>query len=126
MIHSKSIHLVKGVVFLTAIALTLVTFIGILVLPGDLKGDSPFNKNLWVWWLAVGTMHCLLVVILLAYALIIRKKKGKRISLELYLVIGIAIIWIALVASWTKLGYLRNKPMYIPKNHPSTNVLQEQ
>ncbi len=111
---------------LILILLTLVTLIVVLMLPRDQKGAEQFNPNLWAWWLIVGTIHCFLVAILLVYGLVIRKRKRKPISTEIFLVMGIMIVWIAFVASWTRLGYLRNKYMQIPENSISTDTIEKQ
>jgi len=55
------------------------------------------------------------VIMLPAYWILVIRQRRKPFSIELILAIGIAISWAVLVVYDIRIGYLRNKPLKIPK-----------
>jgi len=110
-------RLVIAIVVIAAILAGL-SFIGLLILPENTMG-GPDIPHLSIYWLVLGITHCVLVLFLLGYWLVKSSKvKGMKryTSIEGGLIIVIVILWLLLIESSVRIGYLRNRIIKVPQN----------
>ena len=107
----------RVIVIATAI-LAGVSLIGLFFLP-DGKMGSKYVPNASIYWLLLGIIHSGLVVFLLTY-FIVRALQDTGLkgcfTINMALVISIVILWLLLVESNVRSGYLRNKTIKIPNS----------
>ena len=80
---------------------------------------GPDIPHLSIYWLVLGITHCVLVLFLLGYWLVKSSKvKGMKryTSIEGGLIIVIVILWLLLIESSVRIGYLRNRIIKVPQN----------
>jgi len=96
----------------------IVTMVGLLLLPNYnmvARGHPNYSMN----YLIVGGIHAIIVVLLLArWLLHIRKLGGARawLSTKVFLAVVFVILWLVLIGSFVRSGYLRNRILKIPEN----------
>ncbi|MHC4086588.1 MAG: hypothetical protein ACYSWZ_12730 [Planctomycetota bacterium] len=101
-----------------SMAALIVTMVGLLLLP-DIEMGTSGHPMYSMNYLIVGGIHAIIVVLLLArWLLCIRKSGGARVWLytKVFLVVVFVILWLAVIGSSARRGYLRNKTIKIPEH----------
>ena len=96
----------------------ILTMVGLLLLP-DYDMGTIGHPNYSMNYLIVGGIHAIIVVLLLArWLLHIRKLGGSRswLTAKVFLVVVFVILWLALIGSSVRTGYLRNRILKIPEH----------
>ena len=115
---TKKNHWLAIIIVVIAAILAGLSFVGLLLLPDKIQ-SGPDIPHLHIYWLALGIIHCGLVLFLLGYWLVKTSKttsKKRYSAIEKTLVIAIVILWILLIGPGARGNYLRNRPMKIPHN----------
>jgi len=108
----------RRLIVVASIILAGISLIGLFFLP-DGKMGSKVTSNTSISWLLIGVIHSVLVLFLLIYFIVgVSQDKGLKscLTIKMVLVISIVILWLLLVESNVRSGYLRTRNIKIPKS----------